>query len=99
MRRSEDRPPAAARLPDRLRDLALTRDADIAHRFLSPAFTTALREWLTAQRFDLIQIENLEMAVYLPLIRELQPQARVVYDAHNAEYALQQRITRPSAPP
>ncbi len=79
-------------LPDRLRDLALTRDADIAHRFLSPAFTTALREWLTAQRFDLIQIENLEMAVYLPLIRELQPQARVVYDAHNAEYALQQRI-------
>ncbi len=79
-------------LPDRLRDLALTREADIAHRFLSPAYTAALREWLTAQRFDLIQIENLEMAVYLSLIRALQPEARVIYDAHNAEYALQQRI-------
>ena len=43
-------------------------------------------------RFDLIQFEGLEMAIYLPLVRQLQPDAKLIYDAHNAEYALQQVI-------
>ena len=32
------------------------------------------------------------MAIYLPLARQLQPHAKLIYDAHNAEYALQQVI-------
>ncbi len=78
--------------PDRLRTLLLTSEADIARRFHSPAFAAQLRQWLSATRFDVIQIENLEMAIYLPVIREVQPGTPVIYDAHNAEYALQQRI-------
>ncbi len=79
-------------ITDRLRTLLFTREADLARRFYSPALTDQLRQWLAATRFDLIQIENLEMAVYLPIIRETQPGTPVIYDAHNAEYALQQRI-------
>lgn len=77
---------------DRLRDILLTGEADIAQRYRSAAFAEQLQAWLTEQRFDVIQIENLEMAVYLPLIKEVQPEVAVIYDAHNAEYALQQRI-------
>ncbi len=32
------------------------------------------------------------MAIYLPLVRQLQPRAKLIYDAHNAEYALQSVI-------
>ncbi len=79
-------------LQDRLRDLVLTQQADIAGRYRSAAFAQQLADWLTTQRFDLIQIENLEMAIYLPVIKKYQPDTPVVYDAHNAEYALQERI-------
>ena len=77
---------------ERLRDLFLTSQADIARRFYSPAFAAQLQDWLDAVQFDLVQIENLEMAIYLPQIAASQPNARLIYDAHNAEYALQQRI-------
>ncbi len=77
---------------NRLQTLLLTRQADIARRYLSTAYARRLQDWLSGQAFDVIQIENLEMAVYLPLIRSLQPATPVIYDAHNAEYALQQRI-------
>lgn len=83
-------PPQRTRM-DRVRDL-MTGSADIARRFYHPAFSNQLRTWLQTTHFDLIQIENLEMAVYLPEIRALQPDTPVVYDAHNAESALQQRI-------
>jgi sugar transferase (PEP-CTERM/EpsH1 system associated) len=79
-------------ITDRLRDLLLSTKADIAGRFYSEAFARQLTTWLKEQSFDVIQIENLEMTVYLPLIKQLQPETPVIYDAHNAEYALQQRI-------
>ncbi|GAB4572081.1 MAG: glycosyltransferase [Anaerolineae bacterium] len=84
--------PAPARTRgDRIRDL-LAGHADIARRFDSEAFREKLDHWLASQRFDLIQIENLEMTIYLPTIKVRQPDTPVIYDAHNAEYALQQRI-------
>ncbi len=85
-------PTPARTTSERLRTLFLSGDADLARRFYSPAFVDQLRDWLTGTHFDVIQIENLEMAIYLPIIRESQPGTPVVYDAHNAEYALQQRI-------
>ncbi len=78
---------------DRVRDL-LTGQADIAGRFRSAEFSAHLREWLERTPFDLVQIENLEMAIYLPEIRAIQPRTPVIFDAHNAEYALQQQIGR-----
>ncbi len=83
--------PERSRL-DRLRDLLLSARADIARRFHSADYAARLRDWLRTTTFDLVQIENLEMAIYLPEIRAMQPNVPIIYDAHNAEYALQQRI-------
>ncbi|PJF43155.1 MAG: glycosyl transferase family 1 [Candidatus Thermofonsia Clade 1 bacterium] len=82
--------PRSAR--QRLRDLLLTPHADLARRFDSPAFATALREQLGAVRYDVVHIQSLEMATYLPILRAAAPQTRLIYDAYNAEYALQRSI-------
>jgi glycosyltransferase involved in cell wall biosynthesis len=42
--------------------------------------------------FDLVQFEGFEMAAYLSTVRQVQPSAGLCYDAHNAEYMLQQAI-------
>ena len=84
-------PPARALL-HRLRDLLLTGQPDLARRLESPVFRDRLRQMLKSTRFDLIQFEGLEMAIYLPFVRQLQPIAKLVYDAHNAEFALQRAI-------
>ncbi len=76
----------------RLRDLLFTRHADLARRFETPAFTAALRAQLKAQRYDAVQMQSLEMAAYLPILRAEAPQARLIYDAYNAEYDLQRSI-------
>jgi glycosyltransferase involved in cell wall biosynthesis len=73
----------------RLRDLLLTGQPDLARRLEAPLFRERLRDLLRQTRFDLIQFEGLEMAIYLPLVRQMQPDAKLIYDAHNAEYALQ----------
>jgi len=75
---------------DRLHDLLLTRQPDIARRLESDDFRQCLQS--LSQRFDLVQFEGLEIAAFLPLIRQRQPQAKLCYDAHNAEYALQRDI-------
>jgi glycosyltransferase involved in cell wall biosynthesis len=59
---------------------------------MSDAFSQRLSEILQSMHFDLIQFEGLEMAGYLPIVREIQPEAKLCYDAHNAEYQLQQGI-------
>jgi glycosyltransferase involved in cell wall biosynthesis len=66
--------------------------ADIARRRWSDAFHIALRDLLSQHAFDVIHIEGMEMAPYLSIIEEMSPRAVVIYDAHNAEYALQRRI-------
>ncbi|NDJ51864.1 MAG: glycosyltransferase, partial [Chloroflexi bacterium] len=39
-----------------------------------------------------VQIEGLEMAAYLTTIRQHAPEVKLIYDAHNVEYDLQDRI-------
>lgn len=75
----------------RLRDL-VAGHADMARRRWSEAFLAALCQWLSRESFDAIHIEGIEMAPYLPTLQEKAPGALLIYDAHNAEYALQQRI-------
>lgn len=80
------------KLRARLRDLLLTDHADMTRRFYARQFVTALEAQLATTRYDLVQIESLEMAVYLPTIRKLNPAAQVIYDSFNAEFDLQRLI-------
>lgn len=82
--------PRSAR--QRLRDLLFTRHADLARRFKSAEYAAVLRNRLEAVRYDIIHMQSLEMTAYLPLLRAAAPQARLIYDAYNAEYDLQRSI-------
>ncbi len=77
----------------RLRDLLLSAQPDLTQRLRSEAFSQRLCTLLDETPFDLVQFEGLEMARFLPIVRQYQPNARLCYDAHNAEYALQQAIS------
>jgi polysaccharide biosynthesis protein PslH len=85
------RPPDRTR-GNRVRDLLLSRQPDIARRLYSPEFEAKLRELLQTQKFDLIQIEAIEVAAYIPVVKEVQPSAKIIFDTFNAEYVLQRVI-------
>ncbi|MEO0565730.1 MAG: glycosyltransferase, partial [Chloroflexota bacterium] len=78
----------------RLRDLILSSQADIATRLESAPMHTALRDLFSSARFDLAQFEGIEIANYLFAVQELQPGITTIYDAFNAEAALQQVIAQ-----
>lgn len=67
---------------------------DMAHRLQSAPFDVTLRQFLTADPFDVVQVEGIELGRAIPLIRQLSPQSKVVFDDHNAEAALQHRAFR-----
>jgi len=75
----------------RLQQLASTRRPDMAHRLFSQAFNIKLLQMLQATSFDIVQIEGIEMARYLPVIRHASPRSKIVFDDHNAETELQRR--------
>jgi glycosyltransferase involved in cell wall biosynthesis len=85
----------------RLRMMRLITDSrpDMAHRLESEQFDSALAEALyggqgggkSGPAFDIVQIEGLELARVMPVIRQIEPRSRIVLDEHNAEYALQVR--------
>ncbi len=77
---------------DRLRDLILSSEADIARRMWSDAFFDKLKSLLADGTIDVVQFEGIEVACYLSPLRESGTSARLVYDAFNAEAALQQVI-------
>ncbi|GAB4554599.1 MAG: glycosyltransferase [Anaerolineae bacterium] len=85
-------PPPRRRASQRLRDLVLTNHADLARRFESTDYAAALTIQLRKKPYQIVQIQSLEMATYLPLIRSVSPQSRIIYDAYNAEYELQRLI-------
>ncbi len=74
----------------RLRAL-LTGQPDLSRRLWSPEFAIVLRRALELFAPDIVQIEGLELAVYLPEVQRARPTARVIYDAHNAEHIIQRR--------
>lgn len=84
--------PPQRTLKHRLRDIMLSQQPDLARRLYSEEFHKRLQAILLNTEFDLIQFEGLEMAAYLPTVQQQQPQAKLCYDAHNAEYALQSVI-------
>ena len=87
------------RVPDRttgqrLRALLTSRAPDMGRRLRSEAFDAALADALRSEAFDAVQIEGIELAWTIPLIRATSPSIRIVLDCHNAETELQRRALR-----
>ena len=86
-------PPPERSRRDRVHTLALTRLPDMAERLQSVPFAEALRDLVTREQFDVLQVEGIEMAPYAHLVRgwlgDRSP--ALVFDDHNAEYVLQRR--------
>jgi sugar transferase (PEP-CTERM/EpsH1 system associated) len=75
----------------RLRQMLTTARPDMSLRLWSPEFAARLAARLREAPFEVVEIEGIEMSPYLPTIQAAQPRPRIVYDAHNAEWILQQR--------
>ena len=75
----------------RLQQLVTTRRPDMAHRLFSPAFNAKLQQLLTENQFDIVQIEGIELARTMEIIRVVSPSSKIVFDDHNAETELQRR--------
>ncbi|MCK4316438.1 MAG: glycosyltransferase [Anaerolineae bacterium] len=54
----------------RLRDLALTRQPDMALRLASEEYAQRLADWLAREIFDVVHVEGIELAPYLDVIEE-----------------------------
>jgi len=62
-------------------------------RFISPAFKKKLIGLLKKESFDVVQLETLYLAPYIPIIRK-HSNALVAMRAHNVEHEIWSRITR-----
>lgn len=60
-------------------------------RFTTSEFAAKLSEILAANTFDIVQLESVYFAPYLPIIRQLSP-AKVVMRAHNVEFEIWDRV-------
>ena len=75
----------------RLQQLLGTRRPDMGHRLFSQAFNIKLLQMLQTENYDIVQIEGIELARYLPVVRHGSPRSKIVFDDHNAETELQRR--------
>ncbi|MBL7952275.1 MAG: glycosyltransferase family 4 protein [Flavobacteriales bacterium] len=69
----------------------LTADNYNISRFFSPDMDIRLIRLLTAEEFDIVQLESLFMTPYVPTIRRYS-KARIVLRSHNLEHVIQGRI-------
>ena len=63
---------------------------DMGLRLKSDAMHTLVNQVLREEKFDVVQVEGIEMARYLPISNFQFPISKLVFDDHNAEYVLQQ---------
>ncbi len=70
---------------------------DLARRLWSDEFHAALQDSVARTRFDIVQIEGLEMMGYHAAVRAANPATKVVYDAHNVETYLQRTMAAADA--
>lgn len=76
----------------RLIQLVSSPTPDMGHRLFEPAFFAKLEQMLTDLSPTIVQIEGIELARAIPIIRKISPRSKIVFDNHNAETALQERI-------
>ena len=60
-------------------------------RFYDQPFEKKLIEFLSKNNYDIIQLESIFSAVYLPIIKKYS-KAKIVLSAHNIEYQIWQRV-------
>lgn len=82
------------RLKDAFRNL-FSKESFHITRFISPTFEAKLIELLTANSYDIILLESLYMAPYIPIIRA-HSTAMVVQRSHNVEYEIWERVGKQS---
>ncbi len=81
----------------RLFQLLSSASPDMANRLRSEDFDDAIVQTMKAEKekngrsFDIIQVEGIEMASAIPIIRETDMTTKIVFDNHNAESSLQKR--------
>lgn len=78
----------------RAADTLLSPWPDMALRLWSTRFADQLRAWLADRVYDVIQMEGIELARYARSLPWRDSGALLIFDAHNAEYLLQQRMAR-----
>ncbi|MEK7256054.1 MAG: glycosyltransferase, partial [Bacteroidota bacterium] len=69
----------------------LAGEAYILSRFVSKAYEEKLAEILLAEHFDVVQLETLYLAHYIPVIRR-HSNAIIAMRAHNVEHEIWQRL-------
>ena len=67
-------------------------------RYASRALARGLEELLVRESFDLVHFDHLHTAQLAPLVRRLQPNARLVLDEHNVEAQIVERMAPLAAP-
>jgi len=77
--------------PQRLLSTLLSPRPDMALRLPSSEFESKLKAFLQKENFDLVQMEAIEMARYIPTVIESHRPPRLIFDDINAEYLLQKR--------
>ncbi|WP_297101744.1 glycosyltransferase family 4 protein [uncultured Draconibacterium sp.] len=76
-----------------LANLLFSRKPYNAVRFIDENFSEALKDLLSKNEFDIIQLEGLYVCPYIPLIRKYS-NATVVYRAHNVEFEIWERAAK-----
>lgn len=74
-----------------LKNLIFQKEDYFTSRFYDKNFEQELIHWLKSDRYDIIQLESIFSAVYLPVIKKYSD-AKIVLSAHNSEHQIWQRI-------
>lgn len=64
------------------------------HLYGSPCYLEALKRVLGKETYDIVVLETSYMAWTIPLIRRMQPNARIVLDLQNAEHIIMWRMAQ-----
>lgn len=75
-----------------LRNLLFSRKSYHVKRFENEDFAQKLAELLQNESYDVVQLESIFLAPYLPVIRQYAPQAKAVLRAHNVEHEIWERV-------
>lgn len=70
-----------------------TKKSYHVERFISKKFSDKLSSVLNTEKFDIVQLETVFMAPYIPVVRKLS-KALIVLRAHNIEHLIWKRIAK-----
>jgi glycosyltransferase involved in cell wall biosynthesis len=81
-----------------LRNLLFSKKSYHVERFESEVFAKKLAELLQNDAYDVVQLESVFLAPYLPVIRHYAPDAKAVLRAHNVEHEIWERVAAHANP-